>query len=84
MDQLSLPRHIVERVERRWAAVLSHQATLRPEKDRVGTKGHIALCHPTHLPISNKATADCGPGPSPGPASSSLGANPRRRLMHEP
>jgi hypothetical protein len=38
MDQPNLPRHIVERVERRWAAVLSHQATPRPEKDRVGTK----------------------------------------------
>lgn len=33
MDQPNLPRHIVERVERRWAAVLSHQATLRPERD---------------------------------------------------
>ena len=38
MDQLSLPRHIVERVERRWAAVLSHQATLRPERNGVATK----------------------------------------------
>jgi hypothetical protein len=38
MDQPNLPRHIVERVERRWAAVLSHQATLRPERDSVATK----------------------------------------------
>jgi hypothetical protein len=38
MDQPNLPRHIVERVERRWAAVLSHQATLRPAWDRAGTK----------------------------------------------
>ena len=67
MDQPDLPRHIVERVERRWAAVLSHQATLRPAWDRAGT-----------------ATADCEAGSKPGPASSSRGANPRRRLMHEP
>jgi hypothetical protein len=37
MDQPNLPRYIVERVERRWAAVLSNQATLRPERDRVAT-----------------------------------------------
>jgi hypothetical protein len=28
----NLPRHVLERVERRWAAVLSYQSTLRPEK----------------------------------------------------
>lgn len=38
MDQPNLPRHVVERVERRWAAVLSYQAALRPECDRVGVK----------------------------------------------
>lgn len=27
MNQANLPRHVVERVERRWAAVLSYQAT---------------------------------------------------------
>jgi hypothetical protein len=31
MDQPNLPRHVVERGERRWAGVLSHQATLRPK-----------------------------------------------------
>ena len=30
MDEPNLPRHVLERVERRWAAVLSHQAALRP------------------------------------------------------
>jgi hypothetical protein len=38
MDQPNLPPHIVERVKRRWVAVLSHRATLRQEKDRVRTK----------------------------------------------
>ncbi len=35
MDQSSLPnlpRHVLERVERRWAAVLSYQSSLRSEK----------------------------------------------------
>ena len=39
MDQPSLPnlpRHVLERVERRWAAVLSYQSTLRPEKKLPG------------------------------------------------
>jgi len=31
MNQANLPRHVVERVERRWAAVLSYQATRRLE-----------------------------------------------------
>jgi hypothetical protein len=31
MDQLNLPHHVIERVERRWAAVLSQQAARRPE-----------------------------------------------------
>jgi hypothetical protein len=38
MDQPNLPRHVVERIERRWAAVLSHQTALRPKRDRVATK----------------------------------------------
>jgi hypothetical protein len=32
MEQPNLPRHVVERVERRWAAVFSQQATRRLEK----------------------------------------------------
>jgi hypothetical protein len=36
MDQPNLPRHVVERVERRWAAVLSHQTMTRPQRERVG------------------------------------------------
>ena len=38
MDGLNLPRHVVERVERRWAAVFSRQATLRPVSKLVGVK----------------------------------------------
>ena len=38
MDQLNLPQHVLERVERRWAAVLSHQATLRPKGKLRGMK----------------------------------------------
>jgi hypothetical protein len=38
MDQSNLPRHVVERVERRWAKVLSHQPSLRPEKKPPGMK----------------------------------------------
>jgi hypothetical protein len=30
MDEPNLPRHVVERAERRWASVLSHQAAHRP------------------------------------------------------
>jgi hypothetical protein len=30
MEEPNLPRHILELAERRWAAVLSHQAALRP------------------------------------------------------
>jgi hypothetical protein len=30
MDMPNLPRHVLERVERRWAAVLARQAALRP------------------------------------------------------
>jgi hypothetical protein len=30
MDVPNLPRHVLERAERRWAAVLSRQAALRP------------------------------------------------------
>jgi len=32
MDQPNLPHHVVQRVERRWAAILSQQAALRPEE----------------------------------------------------
>jgi hypothetical protein len=38
MDQPNLPHHVVERVERRWAAVLSQQATRRPEGKLPGIK----------------------------------------------
>jgi hypothetical protein len=38
MDQSNLPRHVVERVERRWAKVLSHRPTQRPEKKHPGMK----------------------------------------------
>ena len=31
MDQPNLARHVVERVEQRWAAVLAQHATRRPE-----------------------------------------------------
>ncbi|SIN87154.1 hypothetical protein SAMN05443247_00354 [Bradyrhizobium erythrophlei] len=31
MDQPNIPRHIVEQLERRWAAVRSQQARRRPE-----------------------------------------------------
>ena len=30
MDRPNLPQHVVERVERRWAAAFSHQAMPRP------------------------------------------------------
>jgi hypothetical protein len=32
MERPNLPRHVLERVERRWAAVLSRQAAQRPAK----------------------------------------------------
>jgi hypothetical protein len=34
MDEPNLPRDVLERVERRWAAVLSRQAALRPGRLR--------------------------------------------------
>lgn len=33
MDEPNLPRHVLERVERRWAAVFSRQAALRPARE---------------------------------------------------
>jgi hypothetical protein len=30
MDEPNLPRHVLERAERRWASILSHQAAKRP------------------------------------------------------
>lgn len=38
MDEFNLPRHILERAERRWASVLSHQAALRPATKSPGTQ----------------------------------------------
>jgi hypothetical protein len=128
MDQPNLPRHVVERIERRWAAVLSHQTALRPKRDRLeravpiwlltvnaGTDAESAalicndrgnmrreheitgpiavLCHQPTLTLvtggrptiqTTRQWRIAGPGLTPGPASSSLGANPRRSLMHEP
>jgi len=43
MDQPNLPRHVVERVERRWAAVLSHQTMTRPQRERVGMTGRVEM-----------------------------------------
>ena len=34
MDEPNLPRDVLERLERRWAATLSHQAALRPGRLR--------------------------------------------------
>ncbi len=38
MDEPNLPRHVLERAERRWAAVVSRQAALRPASGRRGTQ----------------------------------------------
>jgi hypothetical protein len=44
MDQLNLPNHVIERVERRWAAVLSQQAARRPEGKLLGMKNASPDC----------------------------------------
>ncbi len=37
MDEPNLPRHVLARVERRWASVLSHQAAMRMVTKPAGT-----------------------------------------------
>jgi hypothetical protein len=39
MDQPNLPRHVLERAERRWATVLSRQAAPRPAARLQGMQG---------------------------------------------
>lgn len=38
MDEPNLPRHVLEREERRWASVLSRQAPARPATKPSGTQ----------------------------------------------
>ena len=38
MDVPNLPRHVLERAERRWTAVLSRQAALRPAGSHPATQ----------------------------------------------
>ena len=38
MDEPNLPRHVLERAERRWATVLSRQAAQRPARTHPETQ----------------------------------------------
>jgi hypothetical protein len=53
MEEPNLPRHILELAERRWAAVLSHQAALRPARNLLTTQ--------RPLPDTTRRPPECKP-----------------------
>jgi SPW repeat-containing protein len=71
MDGPNLPRHVLQRIERRWAAVLSQQAALRPARE---------------LSVSQKRSSIAqGAGPNERPLGIEPASGPvASKIAHEP